>query len=68
MLLHVQYRDFTYEDVEARTLDWLLANRMIRQFYRPSEKRWVYVYRDLVRGTGGNYSGPNRRETPAILE
>ena len=62
MLLHVQYKDFSYDHVDAITLDRLLADRNIRLFYRPSEERWVYVYRDAVRGIGGDYSGPNRRQ------
>ena len=62
MLIHVQYKDFSYDHIDARTLDWLLANRIIRLFYRPSEERWVYVYRDAVRGIGGDYSGSERRQ------
>ena len=62
MILHVQYRNLCYDYVNTHTLDILLEDENIRQFYRPSEERWVNVYRDPIRGLGGNYSGPNRRQ------
>jgi len=62
MLLRVQYQDYRYDYVDARTLDRLLLGKTLRQFYRPSEERWVDVYRDPIRGLGGDYSGPGRRQ------
>jgi hypothetical protein len=62
MLIRVQYQDGTYGDVDARTLDRLLLGKTLKQFYRPSEGRWVDVYRDPIRGLGGDYSGPGRRQ------
>ena len=62
MILHVQYRNLDYDYVDTRTLDSLLEDEGIRRFYRPSEKRWVNVYRDPIRGMGGVYSGPSRRK------
>ena len=62
MILHVQYRDFKYDFVNARTLDKLLADKSLHRFRRPSEKGWVSVYRGPIRGKGGNYSGPDRRQ------
>ena len=62
MVLHVQYRDNHYDYVDAQTLDRLLAGKEVRRFYRPSEKRWVYVDRDPIRGSGRYYSGPDRRQ------
>ena len=64
MLLRVQYQDYRYDYVDARTLDRLLAGKGVRQFYRPSEERWVNVYRDPIRGLGGDYSGLDRRQLP----
>jgi hypothetical protein len=61
MVLRVQYQDNSYGEVDGPTLDRLLLGKTLRQFYRPSEKRWVDVYRDPIRGLGGDYSGPNRR-------
>jgi hypothetical protein len=62
MILHVQYQDHRYDYVDARTLDKFLAGRGIQRFFRPSEGRWVNVFRDPIRGLGGDYSGPDRRE------
>ena len=62
MVLHVQYKDFKYDYVNTHNLDRLLADKSLHRFYRPSEKRMVNVYRDPVRGVGGNYSGPDRRQ------
>ena len=63
MILHVQYKDFHYEYVDTRTFERLLADKKLRLFYRPSERRWIYVLRDLdpIRGIGGEYVGPDRR-------
>jgi hypothetical protein len=62
MILHVQYDNFHYDFVDTRTLDRLLAGKGIRHFYRPSEKKWVDVSFDLIRGMGGHYLGINRRQ------
>lgn len=62
MILHVQYNDFRYDYVDTNSLDRFLAGKSIRQFYRPSEKRWVDVSLDPIRGNGGHYLGVNRRQ------
>ena len=62
MVLHVQYKDFHYDYVNTRALDELLAGKRLLEFYRPSRKGWVNVYRDPIRGMGGHYSGPDRRQ------
>ncbi len=61
MLLHVQYQNYRYDFVDTQTLDSLLEQKQIRGFFRPSEKRWVVVSYDPIRGSGGKYSGPERR-------
>jgi hypothetical protein len=61
MYLQVQYRDLRYDYVDTRTLDRLIEFRRIRQFFRPSEGRWVDIGLDRVRGLGGDYEGPERR-------
>jgi hypothetical protein len=63
MILHIQYRDFRYDYVDTRTLDRLLEDEGLRRFYRPSEQRWVNVFRDPIRGLGGTYEGVDRRNT-----
>jgi len=60
-MIYVQYLDHSYDFVDAHTLDKLIAGKNLRQFYRRSEERWVDVYRDLIRGLSGNYSGTDRR-------
>ncbi|MGD9579571.1 MAG: GSU3473 family protein [Syntrophorhabdus sp.] len=62
MLIRVQYINDSYGDVDGSTLDKLLLGKTLKQFYRLSEERWVDVYRDSIRGLGGNYSGPDRRQ------
>jgi len=62
MLIRVQYINDSYGDVDGSTLDKLLLGKTLKQFYRPSEERWVDVYRDSIRGLGGSYSGPDRRQ------
>jgi hypothetical protein len=64
MLLHVQYDNDNYGYVDGATLDMLLLGKTLKQFYRPSEKRWVNVYRTPIRGLGGDYSGFDRRQPP----
>jgi hypothetical protein len=67
MLIRVQYQNNLYGIVDSPTLDWLLLGKTVRRFYRPSEKRWVDVYRDPIRGLGGDYSGFDRRQTDMIM-
>jgi len=62
MIIHVQYKDLHYDYIDSHTLDRLLADKRLLQFYRTSEERWVNVYRDPIRGSGGDYSGPDRRQ------
>jgi hypothetical protein len=62
MMLQVQYQNYRYDFVDVRTLDRLLAGKGIRRFRRPSGERWVNVHHDPIRGMGGNYSGPDRRQ------
>jgi len=63
MVLHVQYQNEKYDYIGAHILDKLLDKESLVGFYRPSEERWVNVYRDPIRGEGGNYRGPDRRQS-----
>ena len=60
MILHVQYNDLRCDYVDANSLDRFLAGKIIRQFYRPSEKRWVNVSFEPISGIGGRYLEVNR--------
>lgn len=62
MMLYVQFNDDSWDVVDARTLDKLIDSKGLARFYRRSEERWVNVYKDPIRGLGGNYSGPDRRQ------
>ena len=61
MMLQMQYRDYEYDYVDAQVFDRLLTEKKVRRFFWLSEKRWVYVDGDPIRGIGGKYSGPDRR-------
>ncbi len=50
MLLHVQYKDFSYQYVDSCTFGKLLANKTHRLFYRPTEERSVNIYHNPGRG------------------
>jgi len=64
LLIRVQYKNGWYDYLPGRVLDLELIHKNIRQFYRPSEKRWVTIGVDRIRGTGGAYDGPERRSHP----
>jgi len=59
--VHVRYINNAYDVVNDVALDDLIAASRIKEFYRPSEKRWVVLGTDAVRGIGGAYAGPERR-------
>ncbi len=63
MMLQVQYRDYSYDFINSQTLDRLLAEKGVRKFFRLSERRWIDVERDPIRGSGGKYSGQERRQS-----
>ncbi len=59
--IRVAYRNKNFDYVSTKQLATLLARKEITHFYRPSEKRWVNVRIEDIRGMGGLYNGPNRR-------
>jgi hypothetical protein len=64
MIIHVQYRDKKYDYVNSQFLEGLIEERTIRQFFRPSEKKWIHIDLDPIRGRGGKpYNGEERRQT-----
>jgi|WetSurMetagenome_2_1015567.scaffolds.fasta_scaffold715921_2 hypothetical protein len=50
MTLRIQYSDGKYDYVDSRTLDRLIDTNQVKFFYRPSEKKWIDVDTDAVRG------------------
>ncbi len=61
MYLRVVYKKKSFDYIPADRLSMLITLDEITHFYRPSEKRWVSIRFDAIRGAGGRYSGPERR-------
>jgi len=59
--LTVKYKNDQEDIVPATLLDQLIATDSIKQFYRPSEQRWIILGMDKTRGMGGAYEGLERR-------
>ncbi len=63
MILRVQYKNGKYDYVNRRTLDALIKQEAIEQFYRPQEKKWVNINIDPIRGKESIfYFGMERRQ------
>ena len=60
-LIRVLYRNGEGGKVDDVTLNELIRSNSIKQFYRPSENRWVDVSGDTVRRGEARYKGPERR-------
>jgi hypothetical protein len=61
MTLRIQYTNGNYDYVNNRTLDTLIDQDLIRQFYRPSEKKWIDIEADPVRERIRVYSMEEQR-------
>ncbi len=65
--LAIKYNSNQEDIVPAPLLDQLIAAGSIRQFFRPSEQRWVILGVDKTRGIGGTYEGiERRRQAPMV--
>jgi len=60
-LVQVRYRNNREGLVDDVTLNELILSNKIKQFYRPSENRWVNIDYDLIRAKSEGYKGPERR-------
>ena len=63
MVIRIQYNNDKYDYVPGRVLNEQIARKNIKQFYRHSEKRWIIIGVDRIRGMGGTYDGSERRGT-----
>ena len=61
-LVQVRYRNNREGLVDDVTLNELIASGKVKQFYRPSESRWVDVDHDSVRAQSNGYKGAERRK------
>jgi tetratricopeptide (TPR) repeat protein len=61
-LIQVRYGNNYEGVVDDVTLNGLILAKRIRQFYRPSESRWVDVDYASIRMKASGYKGPERRE------
>ena len=59
--LAIKYNGNQEDIVPAPLLDQLIGSGSIKQFYRPSEQKWVVLGVDKTRGMGGAYEGIERR-------
>ena len=56
-------KDCSYDYVSGELLSTLIVQEEISHFFRPSENRWVSVKLDSIKGSGGAYCGPERRNS-----
>lgn len=66
MYLRIQYHNEKYDYVPDFKLDSYLHSNLVKRFFRPSERRWVLLGADPVRGFGGSYMGPDRRRSAIV--
>ena len=61
--IEVEYQDGGHAFVDDYSLENLIKSNQIKQFFRPSEKRWITIGFDPVRSREGHYCGMERRRT-----
>jgi len=61
-LIQVRYRTGREGLVDDVTLNELIESDRIRQFYRPTEGRWVDIHTGPVRRGVRRYRGPERTD------
>ncbi len=57
----IKYKSDTEDIVSPFMLDELIRSGRIKQFYRPSEEKWVTLGVDRIRKAGLTNGGPERR-------
>lgn len=62
-LIQIRYWNSREGLVDDIILNELIKQKKVKQFYRPSESRWIDVNKDPVRSKTNNYKGPERRES-----
>jgi hypothetical protein len=59
--LAIKYKNNMEDIVPGPMLNQLIAEGSIKQFFRPSEQKWIILGVDKIRGMGGSYEGIERR-------
>ena len=59
--IEVEYQDGSHAFVDDYSLESLIKSNLIKQFFRPSERRWITIGIDAVRSRKCNYCGLERR-------
>ena len=64
-LIRVIFRakEYNFDYISSDLLNMLIDQDEITHFFRPAEGRWINIRIDSVRGSGGEYQGPERRGT-----
>jgi hypothetical protein len=57
----IKYRSNTEDIVPPFMLDELITSDRIKQFFRPSEKKWITPGVDRIRKAGDAHRNPERR-------
>ncbi len=60
--IDVRYQDHGEGAVDDVTLSEMILTGKVKQFFRPSEARWVDVEHDAIRKKDSGHEGPERRK------
>ncbi len=61
--IEVEYEDGRHMFIDDYLLEGLIKSKQIKQFFRPSQKRWIAIGIGPIRSWKGNYWGMERRRT-----
>lgn len=64
--IEVEYQDGRHAFIDDYLLEGLIKSNQIKQFFRPSEKRWITLGIGPVGSWKGNYCGMERGRTGRI--
>jgi hypothetical protein len=66
--VEVRYQNDTHAFIDDYLLEDLIRSKQIKQFFRPSEKRWITIGIDPVRMGKSFYLGKERRRMGHVEE
>ena len=61
--IEVIYLSDTHAFVDDYCLEALIKSKMIKKFFRPSERQWITIAVGPIRSGQGGYRGVERRRT-----